>query len=96
MPRNINSSLEDQICPDRTVKIFWEPPENMDERSRYIVTVCEEATNGDVGPFRKMEKDATNVTATLKSSKGYMVTVVVENDCGSSSAATLSIPPQGK
>ena len=96
MPRNINTSLEDQICPDRTVKIFWEPPENMDERSRYIVTVCEEATKGDVCPFRKMEKDATNVTATLKSSKGYMVTVVVENDCGSSSAATLSIPPQGK
>ena len=92
MPRNINSTLEDQICPDRTVKIFWEPPENMDERSHYIVTVCEEAAC----PFRKMEKDATNVTATLKSNRGLTVTVVAENDCGSSSAATLFIPPQGK
>jgi len=96
MPSNINSFLEDQMCPDRIVKIFWEPPENMDERSHYIVTVCEEATKGDVCPFRKMIKDATNVTATLKSSRGYTVTVVLENDCGSSSAATLSIPPQGK
>ena len=96
MPRNINSSLEDQICPDRIVKIFWEPPENMDERTRYIVTVCEEDTKGEVCPLRKMENDATNVTAILKSNSGYMVTVVVENDCGSSSAVTLSIPPQGK
>jgi len=95
MPTNINSSLEDQICPDRIVKIIWEPPKNMDKRSSYIVTVCED-TKGKVCPLHKMEKDTTNVTATLKSSRGYTVTVVVENDCGSSSAATLSIPPQGK
>jgi len=94
MPRNINSSIEDQICHDRIVKIIWEPPENMDERTRYIVT-CED-TKGEVCPLRKMENDATNVTATLKSSSWYTVTVVAENDCGSSSAATLSIPPQGK
>jgi len=96
MPINLSSSLEDQICPNRTMRIFWEPPENMDEKSHYNVTVCEEDSNDEVCPLRKIEKDATNVTATLKSSRGYTVTVVVENDCGNSSAATLSIPPQGK
>ena len=96
MPGSINSSLEDQICPDRLVKISWEPPENMDERSRYVVTVCEEDSKGDMCPLRKLVKNETNATVTLKSSRGYMVTVVMENDCGSSSEATLPIPPQGK
>lgn len=74
--------------------ITWIPPENTNEISHYVIKVREASSNM---LFSSEETSRTNLFVILESVVEYTVTVVAENDCGTSSSELLfSIEAQGK